>query len=402
MTLPSANRVQPQVLWAQVCALATVQGAIALLWVIYNLYLVDLLTQLGFSRALAAGLLLVENLLAVVMEPLMGSLSDRLQHQIGTRFPLISLGSILAAGIFLALPVVAFQGASAGFRAILPVALVAWALAMTVFRSPALSLLGRYAFGSGLPQAASILTLVGGVAGAMGPLASDVILGWGAPAAFAIGSVILLVATATLRLFGPNEVVPEAVAVRPGSVLGGIAFRRLALVFGAGLGITLGFRLVMTNFSQVANQIPAGRLVVGSIFIALAVSAIPAGMLARQWGNRRTMVSGLGVMALVCVCIAAGPPGVAAVGLALTFGAAFSLVSNGTIPFALSAVPAQKAGLGTGIFFSGGAAAASLFGTISPWLSATSPVVGVILGMAAFLLAGVSINTMPSGQPATK
>jgi hypothetical protein len=44
-------------------------------------------------------------------------------------------------------------------------------------------------------------------------------------------------------------------------------------------------------------------------------------------------------------------------GIAIALGATFSLVSNGTIPFALSIVPQDKAGLGTGIYFSGGAVA---------------------------------------------
>lgn len=38
--------------------------------------------------------------------------------------------------------------------------------------------------------------------------------------------------------------------------------------------------------------------------------------------------------------------------IAVCFGGAFSLVANGTMAFALSMVPATKAGLGTGISFS--------------------------------------------------
>jgi len=47
-------------------------GAITLTWVIYNLYLPQLLGQFGFPKQLAVGLLILENALAVVMEPLMG------------------------------------------------------------------------------------------------------------------------------------------------------------------------------------------------------------------------------------------------------------------------------------------------------------------------------------------
>ncbi len=135
--------------------LALVQGAIALTWVIYNLYLVALLTQFGFPASLATGLLVLENILAALIEPLMGNFSDGLQHRMGTRFPVIALGMIVASACFLGIPaVLVFAGPSGLMRWVLPSVLVAWAIAMTLFRSPALSLLGRYAFRTQLPQAA--------------------------------------------------------------------------------------------------------------------------------------------------------------------------------------------------------------------------------------------------------
>lgn len=399
MTSPTVDTVNRQVLWSRVVGLATVQGAIALMWVIYNLYLVNLLTDMGFSAALATGLLVIENLLAMVMEPLMGSLSDRLQHQMGTRFPLISLGSILAAGCFIALPIVAVTDLKTALQQVFPLMTVAWALAMTVFRSPALSLLGRYAIGTKLPQAASILTLVGGLAGAMGPLAGQMILGWGAPVAFGIGSGVLLLAAAVLWISGPNQQIETS---RPSDLrlpmeTVPVPWRQLPLIFGAGVGVTFGFRSLMLLFTRTANQLSedAGGLIVGCIFVALAMTAIPAGALATRLGNRRAMVGGLALMALDCVLIGSAQHTASAIAFALLFGAAFSLVSNGTIPFALSLVPAQKAGLGTGLFFSGGAAAASLFGALLGTLRTLPNWVSVLLGMLAFLLAGVSIASAP-------
>ena len=83
------------------------------------------------------------------MVPLMGSLSDRVQHWMGSQFPLIALGIVLSSGCFIAIPAVAIFGA--GARWLLPTMLVAWALAMTLFRATALSLLGRSAFQTQLP-----------------------------------------------------------------------------------------------------------------------------------------------------------------------------------------------------------------------------------------------------------
>ena len=126
----SSITTSPRVLWLQVWGLAAVQGAIALTWVIYNLYLLKLLTQFGFPKELATGLLILENLLAAIMEPLMGGLSDQSQRWVGTRFPFISFGIVLASAFFIAIPLFVAFGSPASTW-LLPVLMVAWALAMT-------------------------------------------------------------------------------------------------------------------------------------------------------------------------------------------------------------------------------------------------------------------------------
>ncbi|MBD2233118.1 MFS transporter [Phormidium tenue FACHB-1052] len=371
------------------------QGAITLLWVIYNLYLVQLLTRLGFSQGLAVGLLVVENLLAMVVEPLMGTFSDQMQHKIGTRLPIVSLGVVLAAGIFVVIPTALLWGQGV-LRWSLPLLLVAWALAMSVFRSPALSLLGRYAMGTQLPQAASILTLVGGVSGAMGPLAGQFILGLGPFVAFTLGSVVLLVATLALRWANPKRgdewVEGGAIAPKPTSIP--LPWAKLGLIFGTGVGVGLGFRLVMTAIpATLAQRVPEANtpLVLGALFIALALTAIPAGQLARHLGNRRAMVLGLSAMACLAILVSVISSTAVGMMLAALFGAALSLVSNGTLPFALGMVPPARAGLGTGTYFSGGALAASVGGGLFS-NSGLTPTVVTLVAALAFLVAGLCVG----------
>lgn len=380
---------QQSILWVQVWGLALVQGAIALTWVIYNLYLGTLLTEFGFPPSLATTLLVVENALAIVMEPLMGSFSDQLQHQMGSRFPLIALGMVLAGGAFLAIPLIALGGAG-GLRWLLPGMMVVWALTMTLFRSPALSLLGRYAFATQLPQAASILTLVGGLAGAIAPLAGTFILSLGPLVTFGIGSFVLVLAAVVLGRIHPDQQVGDPT---PGPRPQPISWGALGLVFGTGMGITLGFRLLMqvlpaTLSSRLSPNTTA--LVMGSLFLALAVTAIPAGTLATRLGNGKSMMVGLGGMTMLCGVIGLSPSGGVAVLVAIALGSAFSLVSNGTIPFALALAPADKSGLGTGMYFGGGALASSLFGFLSKPLGAIGAQ-GSWLSALAFVAAACCI-----------
>jgi Na+/melibiose symporter-like transporter len=423
-----------KVLWVQVWGLALVQGAIALTWVIYNLYLVRLLTQFGFPESLATSLIVLENILAAFIEPVMGNFSDRLQHTMGSRFPFIALGMILASACFLGIPAVLVLGGPSGImRWLLPIMMVLWAIAMTLFRSPALSLLGRYAFRTQLPQAASILTLVGGLAGSLAPLANTVILRMGPLVTFFIGSMSLLGAAFALRAVGPNQTVmaeppeflsqesparfseqdgyspnafhqpgvesavasqsPEnqaSVSQSSAPVTRAVSIPKLALVFGAGMGVALGFRLMMQTLpSVISAQISElnPRWVLGTVFLTIAITAIPMGRVVTRAGTRLSMIVGLGLMAGLTALILTGTQAMMIFVMAIAIGTCFSVVSNTTIPFALSMVPNHKAGLGTGMYFSGAAVAMSLYGmAISNGLELSSRS-GASIGAVAFLCA---------------
>jgi len=184
-----------------VLGIAFVQGAISLCWVIYSLYIPDMLTSAGWDEKMAVNLVMIENFLAAGVEPMLGGLSDRWQVWVGTRMPLITVGAIASAGLFILLPLSLVVGGHNSGTWLVGLA-VAWAIAMAVFRSPVVALLGSFAYGTGLAQAASILTLIGGLVSASRALANQAILGMGATAAFGIGSVVLIASVIVLRAWG--------------------------------------------------------------------------------------------------------------------------------------------------------------------------------------------------------
>ena len=83
----------------------------------------------------------------------------------------------------------------------------------------------------------------------------------------------------------------------------------------------------------------------------------------------------------VAATAAMGSAGLAVV-VAIAIGIAFSLVANGTLPYALSMVPPSKAGLGTGLYFSGGAAAMSVLGSVGANLNLTVSLVAAAVSFA--------------------
>ncbi|MGB3557361.1 MAG: hypothetical protein WBA24_02355 [Geitlerinemataceae cyanobacterium] len=351
------------ILWRPVVGLAVVQGSIVLSWVIYRAYLGKLLTQWGFPESLADTILLVETLLAIVLEPLMGGLSDRLKHWMGTRFPLISLGVILSSALFIAIPAsVAFGTPTGAIRWILPSLAVAWALAMTMFRSPVIALLIHYAAAPQLPRAASVRMLITGTMGAFAPLSNKFLLSLGPGITFAAGSIVMLLAVKVLRSQHPPQPpvppTPDQIVPLP-SLLAG-----LASIVGLSMGTAWGFRFLASTLSQaVVIPIPNADLKLVTFFFGLivAVGAFPAGILATKWGNVRVTLVGIGAM-VYCLLFMGFVPYALGILLAIVgLVATFSLVNNGAFCFIFEAVPPHRIGLGIGTYFGSYGAASILF-----------------------------------------
>ena len=391
------SKSQPSILWVQVWALAGLQAAITLTWLVYNLYLPKLLTQFGFPPSLAASLLVLETTLGMILEPVMGGLSDQSFRWVGSRFPLISAGAILASSLFIAIPcVVTFIPPTEVIKGILPLVLIAWALAMTIFRSPAISLLGKYATPKNLPLAASFLTLAGGIVGSFRDIGNTFILSLGPIFAFSIGSFVLLLAVFTLRFFAPPEtpVNQEILKIPKIPKISEIPFAKLGLILVTGFSVAWGSRLLMDAIGKtLKTQLQTNNIttIMVGISLTLAFAALAAGFLATKIGNRQAMLAGICTTILSIILMLNLGAHFLIILLAL---AGFSLIINGVIPFTLGIVPERWAGLGIGIYFSEFSLAMSLFGFVFP-ATITSVFAGFCSALA-FSITGMCI--MISGK----
>jgi hypothetical protein len=383
---------QPPVLWKQVLGLAAVQAAISLMWVMYGLYLPELLSQFGVSPQAALALLIIENGLAIALEPLMGGLSDQVQHWVGTRFPVIIVGVAIASGLFLLIPTLAILGSpGAAMRVVVIVVLVAWAIAMTIFHSPVLSLLRRYSTVSHLPIAMSLLTLASGLIGTAKGLVTEIILSFGPAITFAIGSFALLGATAALRAVDP--VFPPTSSTLPAEPQA-LSFLRLGLIAVIGFAVGWGNRLILDNFVkvfQIHYPDDVGGLML-AIALGLAILAVPSGMVATHFDNRRVLCAGL-LLSSVFAATVALSASLILMGATIALMLCLSLVLNSTIPFALSLVPSDTAGLAVGLYTSGVAASVSFFASLYRQPEQITPGFGAVIVAIAFLIAACCVFT---------
>jgi Major Facilitator Superfamily len=384
--------VQRPTLWFSLCALASVSGLYTVSWMVYRVHLPGLLTKAGFVPTIAPTLLLIEALIALALEPLVGLFSDRLHRVKGTRFSLILFGAILSVLLFIAIPLLA-QVPLGGTKGLMLAVLIAWAIATTLFRSPALALLRRYAPALRLPQAASVLTFAAGLAGSTTPFASGWVKSIGAMPAFALGAILLLLSVLWLQRQEHFPEIPkngDPFRENRGIASTQISPINLGAIFGLGLATTLSVRLAVELLPKVLKaQVPGVTppTFVGILFITMAIAAFPAGKFAVHKGNPLTLLLsiisaaiGFGFMGLI------HSPGMAML-LAIELGIALSLLTNSTLPWTLGLIPPHLTGLGVGLFFGGGGAATSLFIGLLSKPGFLSPVNGIAIAWITLMVA---------------
>ncbi|GAB4214297.1 MAG: SLC45 family MFS transporter [Synechococcales cyanobacterium] len=381
VTMPGSNR------WVPVGVLAALQGAVTLCWVIYNFYLPDLLQQVGVGAAVAIGIQLVENALAAVVEPLMGGASDRLRQWVGSRFPLIAAGVVGAVALFALIPWL-------NQAVILCTVVVLWAVAMSVFRSPALAQIHRYVNDYAQPRAVALLTLVGGVVGGFAPVTQSWLVQQGPAVAFTVGSLVLLLVGIILRwVDGPTVTPAEAPTRDP------VSWPVLLPLLGLGFGVGVAFRMMLMRVPDLVAPslpVPDPSWVVAAILLISGAVALPAGQVVQRLGTQGAVRLGLvGMAAGMALCALFPPAGAVWVVL---LGTGFSLVSTGAISHALALSSAPWAGLAVGLYFGGFSAAMAVINAVLAWTEMAS-VFLIPIGMAGSLLGFLSVRrSQPPAQ----
>ncbi|MBD2188679.1 MFS transporter [Pseudanabaena mucicola] len=395
-----------QVRWLQVWSLASVQGAMSLTWIAYGIYLPKFIEQVfGYpasqAQQFAALILVIESAIAVIVEPLFGGLSDRWQRWYSSRMPFIVGATIAATALFIGLPcAVIFGGANEITRILLLSLAILWAIVMSSFRSPVMCLLGSFAGATQLPMAGSVLTLVGGFVGSIRPLATKFILDLGAPATFAIASITLLAAVASLRtamIYIPKKLNPDLEQDEPLPISDFVS--HLAIVMFVGAAIGLGIRLLMgdvvprtlrsdiTGFTGLPFEV-----LMGAALISQALLALVTGPISKLINNKHLMIISLGGLAAGLGLLSAGYGAVPAMIILLLMLTCLSAVNNGMVAFALTMAPKQLSGLTVGMFFGGLSGAIAMFGYLVPksaeMLSTPN---AILLTAIAFLAAGLGI-----------
>lgn len=359
----------PRPLLLRLLAIGSGSLALAAIWGLYNVFMPLLLGTFIESRALRGAIMGLDNVIAIVLIPVIGAWSDRVDGRWGRRLPFLLVGVPLAALAFAALPWAAFA-----LWTLLAVDVV-FLLAITVYRAPLVALMPDHVPPSARSVANGVITVMAAVGGMLALLviapSFDVAvwLPFALAGALALATLLLLLAGAHrhppyVTSGAVQEEAPWLTALLRDVRALALPARRGPLLVLLGLFCCFfGFAAVEAQFSVVATESlavsggEAGQML-GLASAAFVAMAFPAGVLARRKGALRTMRLGaLGLAAALLVAFSLFDPLVIALCMAVA-GAGWALLLVPAYPLVAGQGGPARTGFYTGMYYLFGSAAA--------------------------------------------
>lgn len=136
--------------------------SISSFWVLYdNIIPLMLMNTFHINETLIGVLMGMDNVLAIIMLPLFGALSDKINTPLGKRTPFIIIGTVLATIFMILVPIADYQGNLIFFLVALGLLLIA----MGSYRSPAVALMPDLTPKPLRSKANAVINLMGAIGG---------------------------------------------------------------------------------------------------------------------------------------------------------------------------------------------------------------------------------------------
>ena len=295
--------------------------SICAFWQMYD-NIVPLILQGTFhlNETLTGAIMAADNVLAVFLLPLLGSLSDKVDTRWGKRTPFIVVGTVLAVVLMMLLP----HADKTGNFVLFVISLFFLLIAMGLYRSPAVALMPDLTPKPLRSQANAIINLMGAVGGIYTLILISLLLKGGdkpdytpvflGVALLMVVSVVLLVLTVREKKLAQEvakanleeETEEEQKADKTGELTPGVKRSLTLILISIFLWFT-AYNAVTTAFSRYARTVWgmegggfANCLMVATV--AAIISYIPIGVISAKVGRKNTIMGGLVLMLISFFC----------------------------------------------------------------------------------------------------
>lgn len=337
---------------------------VSIIWALYNAYVpIFLKDTFHLSSSLIGLVMVIDNILAIVLLPYLGALSDRTRTRLGRRRPYILAGSLLALVFFVLIP-----WANAYQRlGLMMLTIVLMNLSMALFRSPVIALMPDITPSRFRSQANGIINFMGGLGALLVYFGGKPLYDRRPSLPFLVGGLVMFAASLLVVLF-IREKLPARAGKERFSLTGSFraltanlqdVFRgekSLLFVLLSILCWFIGYNAVETFFTSYAKyhlglKESTGALILGFYSVTFMVGSLGAGFVGSRLGRRRTIRAGLavvGAMLVAALFVRGFLP------LALLFalgGLGWSLVNVNSLPMVVDMTTLEKVGGYTGLYY---------------------------------------------------
>jgi MFS family permease len=361
MSSIAIEQQETSISWKQMWSLVALYASIVIGWIAYQQYQPKLLVQFNFTD-FAFFLVCAEGVILSITPLIAGRLGDRYRFARGNRMPIISTGISFAAMVFMAVAFTLLGNPGEIFKWVLPVLIVMWLVAMSIFTSPALSTIELFIPIEKLPKAMAILTITANLLYALEPVVVDIIDFLGAPITFITGGVLVFLSGYStkkniLSLFSKNE-------GREDNPRAAMVFdtQRSAYIYifvvGAILGIatTLMFNVfpdvLQLKLEDLLNGASSKILLVG-ILIVSGILSLPFSNLVNHYGLRKTFWFSTFLTAVSIAGILLLNSALIVLLMMVIFAIGFAALSVSSLPLAMARSNYYEKVFCVGVFFCG-------------------------------------------------
>jgi MFS family permease len=362
---------------------------ILMLWQVYNAYvplmLEDLFTYhygIGDYKYLIGIIMAADNMLALLMLPIFGMLSDKTKSGMGKRMPYIIGGTILAVLLFPFIPVLYAIGNIKALIVVMALILIS----MNIYRAPAVALMPDITPKPLRTKANGIINFVGflgAICAGVLALVFKMPINYGQPNdvifPFIITSVLMMLALILLVVkVNENKVVEEVAEdmelgeklsesieeIKEDKPLGKMDKRNLLLIIASVFLWFLAFNAIETFWSTYGEEFLLTQnwsLATIVLTVASLITFIPAGILSEKIGRKTSVLIGLSLM-ITSLFIAAFLTSfdIYMILLFVTSGIGWALVNVNAYPMVVELASKKNVGKYTGYYYTSSMVAQSV------------------------------------------
>lgn len=351
----------------------------SIIWPIYNNYVPIMLESYVQSGVLIGAIMTIDNLFAVIFQPLFGALSDKTNTRFGRRMPYLLVGVPLAAIFCALIP-------SATSLIALMAFIIIMNFAMSIYRAPTVALMPDVTPSPLRSKANGVINFMGGLAAVIAYGLGGLLYKKDQAYPFYMASVVMMLALIVLYVFiqEPEQVEIEDIKEEEERAKAKDMAKNKSLIlllFAIFFWFT-GFNVVETFFSLYGQHIlgidPSdSSLILTTFSLTFLVFAIPAGFIGSKIGRKRTILIGIVGILLMFIPLIFTENILLITILLIAGGVFWACININSYPMVVEMAGKGKTGAYTGYyyFFSSSAAIISpiLFGWVRDIVGSYEP-----------------------------